>query len=82
MGMLICDVLHVAASARELGWEVMVAPREKWRMEEWVNFGILGWMALVRLCVMLGIGMGEESVEEERQRNGLAKSAANGKKQR
>src|SRR5687767_9858790 len=66
-GMLICDVLHGAASVMELGWEVVLAPG-RWRAEEWVNFGIMGWMALVRLAVVFGVGMGDERREQRRGR--------------
>lgn len=57
-GMLLCDVLHVSASVRELSWAVVASPASRWRAEEWVNFGILGWMMAVRMGVVLGIGMG------------------------
>ncbi|KAK0392420.1 hypothetical protein NLU13_1915 [Sarocladium strictum] len=68
-GMLICDVLHIMASARELGWEILVEPA-RWRGEDWANVGILGWMAAVRLGVVLGIGMGEEKRGSGKEENG------------
>ncbi|KAF7550919.1 hypothetical protein G7046_g7866 [Stylonectria norvegica] len=55
-GMLASDVLHVGASVRELGWQATCAPG-LWRSQEWLNFGILGAMGLVRLGVVLGIGL-------------------------
>lgn len=58
-GMLMSDVLHTTASARELGWATAGAPR-LWRWEDWVNFGVLGGMGLVRLGVVLGVGLGGE----------------------
>lgn len=56
-GMLVSDALHVAASVRELEWDVVLAPGTRWRPEEWVNFGVLGIMALTRLGVVLRVGM-------------------------
>lgn len=58
-GMLLGDVLTIAASVRELGWETTLAP-SRWRSEDWVNFGVLGVMGLARLGVVLGIGLGGE----------------------
>lgn len=58
-GMFLGDVLTIAASVRELGWETAVAP-SRWRGEEWMNFGVLGVMGLARLGIVLGIGLGGE----------------------
>ncbi len=57
-GMLMSDVLHVLASVRELarGGQGSVGVGA-WRAEEWVNFGVLVGMGLVRLAVVMGVGM-------------------------
>lgn len=67
-GGLICDALHIAASVRELGWEVASSPGTMWRTEDWVNFGILGWMTAVRLAVFLGIGMSDRTPSQQAER--------------
>ncbi|CAM1508423.1 Fc.00g052710.m01.CDS01 [Cosmosporella sp. VM-42] len=64
-GMLLSDVLHTGASVRELGWAVTLSPAS-WRSEEWINFGVLGVMGLVRLGVVLGIGLGSGEGEKRK----------------
>lgn len=58
-GMLMSDVLHVLASVRELarGGGQRSVGVGTWRAEEWVNFGVLVGMGLVRLAVVMGVGM-------------------------
>lgn len=56
-GMLMSDILHMAVSARELGW-LGTGPTWPWRPDDSTNFGILGVMALVRLGLVLGKGLG------------------------
>ncbi|KAL2212222.1 hypothetical protein CC79DRAFT_1364503 [Sarocladium strictum] len=67
-GALVCDGLHIAASVRELGWEVASSPGTMWRAEDWVNFGILGWMTAVRVAVFLGIGMSDGTSSQQSER--------------
>ena len=56
-GMLLSDCLHLATTVREYGWDVSFDPA-RWRGNDWVNFGTLWSMALVRTGVVLGIGLG------------------------
>lgn len=70
LGELLTDVLHIGISVREVGWEVAMAPLTRWRMEEWVNFGIMGWMMVVRLGIVFGIGISDK---EAKRSEGLMK---------
>lgn len=58
-GMLLSDFLHLATTVREFGWEASFDP-SGWRVDDWFNFGILWGMALIRLGVVLGVGLGKE----------------------
>lgn len=63
-GMLVSDGLHIAASMREYGLEAMLDV-EGWRGHDWVNWGTLFGMLAVRICVVLGIGLGGRGRGEE-----------------
>lgn len=69
-GMLMSDVLHIAASVRELRREDALDPAV-WRASDWFNFAILGGVGLVRLAVVLGIGLGRGSGEAVARRKKL-----------
>lgn len=56
-GMLLSDVLHILAQARELGWDRCWEPAG-WRASDWANLGVLWWMGLTRLGVVAGWGIG------------------------
>ncbi|KAF4119590.1 hypothetical protein GMORB2_4499 [Geosmithia morbida] len=57
MGMLLSDALHIAASVREFGGLDASLALGAWRLEDWLNFGLLGSMAVMRACVVLGVGL-------------------------
>ncbi|KAL6849829.1 hypothetical protein ACO1O0_009374 [Amphichorda felina] len=65
-GMLLSDALHILASVREYGGWRSSADVSAWRVDDWLNFGILWAMGLVRAGVVLGVGM----------RNGTAATGA------
>ncbi|CAI6100359.1 unnamed protein product [Clonostachys chloroleuca] len=56
-GMLLSDAMHVYATVREFGWPA-VLDYNSWRTIDWLNFGIMGCMTVVRLGVVTGIGLG------------------------
>ena len=56
-GMLLSDALHILASVREYGGWRSSADVSAWRVNDWLNFGILWAMGLVRAGVVLGVGM-------------------------
>jgi hypothetical protein len=76
-GMLLSDCLHLATTIREFGWDASFDPGQ-WRRNEWVNFGTLWSMTLVRAGVVLGIGLGEGSPEGRmtEEANGRAREEA------
>ena len=45
------------ATAATAGGETIVAGETAWRAADWLNFGILGAMGIVRLALVLGIGV-------------------------
>jgi hypothetical protein len=55
-GMLLSDVLHIVVSVREYGWEGSLG-LAAWRVSDWLNFGTLWAMALVRVGIVLGWGL-------------------------
>jgi hypothetical protein len=57
LGILICDGLHLLASVRDQGWAYASDPAA-WRGLDWVNYGILYVGGLLRLCLVLGVGVG------------------------
>lgn len=65
-GMLMSDVLHIAASVRELSCQDALDPA-LWRGADWANFVILGGAGLVRLAIVLGIGVGAGEVEKPKK---------------
>lgn len=65
-GMLLSDALHIAASVREFGGPAASCALDTWRMHDWLNFGLLGFMAAVRICVVLGLGMGGGSKSSDK----------------
>ena len=68
-GMLLSDLLHIAVSVREYGaggvggQGVGVAA---WRPTDWINFGILIGMGVVRLGAVLGIGIHEKGQQKDK----------------
>jgi hypothetical protein len=58
-GMLLSDAMHVYATVREFGWPA-VLDYNSWRTIDWLNFGIMGCMTVVRLGVVAGIGLGKK----------------------
>lgn len=56
-GMLLSDCLHLATTVREYGWDVSFDPT-RWRGHDWVNFGTLWSMAILRVGIVLGVGLG------------------------
>ncbi|CAG9999814.1 unnamed protein product [Clonostachys byssicola] len=56
-GMLLSDAMHVYATVREFGWPA-VLDYNSWRTIDWLNFGIMGCMTVVRLGVVAGVGLG------------------------
>lgn len=60
-GMLLCDLVHVAATARAMGgWAVMVDPAV-WRPYDWVNIVILYGVAAMRVAFLCGVGVRESA---------------------
>lgn len=59
-GMFLCDLLHLWASARILGWAVFLNPL-MWRWEEWLNFVMLYGPGMMRLGVVMEVGFGNRS---------------------
>ncbi|VUC34652.1 unnamed protein product [Clonostachys rosea] len=57
-GMLLSDAMHVYATVREFGWPA-VLDYNSWRTIDWLNFGIMGCMTVVRVCVVAGLGLGK-----------------------
>lgn len=55
-GMLLSDVLHIVVSVREYGVEGSLAVWG-WRVNDWLNFGLLWGMGLVRVGIVLGWGL-------------------------
>jgi hypothetical protein len=66
-GMLLSDVLHIAVSVREFGLEGSLAVWA-WRVSDWLNFGMLWGIGLLRVGIVMGWGMPEG--ETERRVNG------------
>ncbi|KAI6782901.1 uncharacterized protein J7T54_002060 [Emericellopsis cladophorae] len=61
-GMLLSDLLHIAVSVREYGAGGVGGQGVgvgAWRLTDWINFGILVGMGVVRLGAVLGIGIHE-----------------------
>ncbi|KAG9255290.1 uncharacterized protein F5Z01DRAFT_46290 [Emericellopsis atlantica] len=61
-GMLLSDLLHIAVSVREYGAGGVGGQGVgvgAWRLTDWINFGILIGMGVVRLGAVLGIGIHE-----------------------
>lgn len=55
-GMLMSDVLHIVVSVREYGLEGSLNVGG-WRVSDWLNWGTLWGMGLVRVGIVLGWGM-------------------------
>ncbi|KFH44310.1 hypothetical protein ACRE_049600 [Hapsidospora chrysogenum ATCC 11550] len=85
-GMLLSDALHILVSVREHGgWEQSFAGHRvaQWRVHDWLNFGIMWGMAAVRVCVVLGVGMGGWKGKAPAAAKGISRSRAGpGKKGR
>jgi len=61
-GMLLSDLLHIAVSVREYGAGGVGGQGVgvgAWRLTDWINFGILIGMGVVRMGAVLGIGIHE-----------------------
>jgi hypothetical protein len=56
LGMLLSDVLHIAVSVREYGLEGSLH-LGGWRVSDWLNFGTLWGMGLIRVGIVMGWGM-------------------------
>ncbi|KAL8418622.1 hypothetical protein RB594_002009 [Gaeumannomyces avenae] len=60
LGILMCDLLHVGATARALGLGVFLSPAA-WRFEDWVNVLSLAGLALTRASFLLRLGFPPEA---------------------
>ncbi|KAF3770743.1 hypothetical protein M406DRAFT_336350 [Cryphonectria parasitica EP155] len=57
-GMLLCDVFHVAATVKALGWERVLDP-SVWRLFDWVNILMLLASLAIRTAFLAGVGVCE-----------------------
>ncbi|KAL8392500.1 hypothetical protein RB595_002622 [Gaeumannomyces hyphopodioides] len=60
LGILMCDLLHVWATARALGLGVFLSPAA-WRFEDWVNVLTLAGLALTRASFLLRLGFSPDA---------------------
>ncbi|CAH0053359.1 unnamed protein product [Clonostachys solani] len=74
-GMLLSDAMHVYATVREFGWPA-VLDYSSWRTIDWLNFGIMGCMTVVRMGVVAGIGLGKGSSSSSKSKSSKKSSSS------
>jgi hypothetical protein len=65
IGILLCDVVHLYATAKALGPDVFFNPT-LWRWEDGVNIGILVGMMPVRLGVVFELGFDTTEAQKDK----------------
>lgn len=65
LGILVCDLLHVWATARALGLDVLLSPAA-WRFEDWINLLSLAGLALTRVSFLLRLGFPRDAKAKRR----------------
>jgi hypothetical protein len=67
LAMLCCDLVHLWGVWVAGGPEFMLSPGE-WRLEDWVNPGLLGAGAVLRVCFLAGVGIGDGKEDADKRK--------------
>ncbi|TLS29221.1 hypothetical protein PpBr36_01696 [Pyricularia pennisetigena] len=59
-GIWVSDMLHIWATVKELGVDVILNPLS-WRAVDWINLGILVGMMLLRIAFIFEVGFEKQS---------------------